>query len=864
MRTTLARLAFAVALWVGARAALAQDRFIEDIQVSRTGNEATILVHLGCPMRYVSDAADDSGALLEIRLAPLDACRALGLGNGIASELYRPPSGQMARLTEVEYESLGLGDNLLMLRFEAPPKYQVTQHGDLRTLELTVSLEQGGGAVASAAQPPTTTPQPSALPRPRRGVPPSATPAPATAAPASSERAPLNMRTVEPETPRDFVINLSSTREPVDQDAVAGILPGGKTLYISDIDLGSAVWHRLRLGFFDSEEAAREMLATLTARFPKAWVGRAEPAEIAAAEGHPLAIAAAAPSTSGAGTPEPIAATPAATQALEPGTEAAAADRAAELMKDARAAMLAANYPEAIRLYTEALQIPGEHGAEAREFLGLARERNHQTAYARAEYQAYLKEYPDGEGTARVRQRLAGLAASAAEPRAPLRTAEAARQSTWDFFSGISQYYRRDVSLPGDGTDPLITQSALLSDFDLNLRRRGSSIDVLGRVTATHIYDLMPEETFSSRGSDTRVSYAYVDVDDHRRRWSTRFGRQTLHTGGVLGRFDGLYSTYEWAPDRELHFTAGYPVESTRNGVQTDRQFYGLSADFNNVWRNLDLTAFVNRQSIGPLLDRQAAGGEARYSDDHRSLVALVDYDTSYSEVAAAMLLGSWRLDNRMTFSLLLNQRRSPYLTTRNALIGQQVSDIEELLLLYNEDEIRALALDRTATTRTTTFGFSSPFAQRFQVNADLTTTETDATQASGNVAAIPGTGPQSYYTINFVGSGLFKVGDVTVFGYRRSDSDSYTSDLVTFDMRLPVGRVLRINPRVRVLRRENLLDFSTQTTVAPSFRLLLNAKRRYRLEFEVGRDWTRRDLATGDLLDDGAYFYNLGYRVDF
>ena len=852
MSFALRCLAVAVAAVLGCVAvAHAQDRFVEDIQVSRTGNEATILVQLGCPMRYVSDVANQDGILLEIRLSPLDNCRTLGLGNGIASELYRPPSGRIARLIEVEYESLGLGDNLLMLRFEGPTTYRLTQRGDLRSLELTVSLDENQ-APAATTVPPSGAPSTSV---PWDSVPPAQSPAVPRATP--TDRTPLTARTIEPETSNDYVINLRSTRDPIDPEAVAGLDLEGKIIYVSDIDLNRIVWHRLRIGFFESEEAARELLATLADRFPRAWVGRAEPAEIVAAQERPLAFVTAA--AAGA----PIEATPSVAEPLEPGAQAEAAERAEQLMADARAAMLAENYSEAIRLYTGVLQIPGEHRAEAREFLGLARERNNQPAYARAEYRAYLQEYPEGEGAARVRQRLAGLTAAASQPRAPLRAAEN-EYATWDVFSGISQYYRRDVNQINEDADFLVTQSALYSDVDFNVRRRGSNFDVLGRVTATHIYDLMSEEDFTSRGNDTRVSYAYIDVNDQQRRWSARMGRQSLHTGGVLGRFDGLYSTYEWAADRELHFTTGYPVESTRDSVQTDRQFYGFSADFNNVWRNLDLTAFVNQQAIGPLDDRQAVGGEARYSDDKRSIVGLVDYDTSYSELTAAVLLGTWRLENRMVFNVLLDERRSPFLTTRNALIGQQVSDIEELLLLYNEDEIRQLALDRTAVTHTATFGVSSPFAERFQINADVTTTETDATETSGGVAAIPGTGAQTYFSINFIGSGLFKAGDVTVFGYRRSDSDTYTTDLVTFDMRLPIGNVLRINPRVRIAQRKNLLDFTTQTTLAPSLRLLLNAKRRYRLEFEVGRDWTQRDLTTGELQDSGAYFYNLGYRADF
>ena len=54
--------------------------------------------------------------------------------------------------------------------------------------------------------------------------------------------------------------------------------------------------------------------------------------------------------------------------------------------------MLAADYAGAIQIYAHLLEAPGDQRADAREYLGVARERSGQTAQATAEYRAYLDE----------------------------------------------------------------------------------------------------------------------------------------------------------------------------------------------------------------------------------------------------------------------------------------------------------------------------------------------------------------------------------------------------------------------------------------------------------------------------------------
>ena len=69
------------------------------------------------------------------------------------------------------------------------------------------------------------------------------------------------------------------------------------------------------------------------------------------------------------------------------------------------------DYATAIPLLTKVLEQPEfPRRAEAQELMGLARERNRQLAHAKAEYEEYLRRYPDGPAVKRVKERLRALA----------------------------------------------------------------------------------------------------------------------------------------------------------------------------------------------------------------------------------------------------------------------------------------------------------------------------------------------------------------------------------------------------------------------------------------------------------------------
>jgi hypothetical protein len=803
--------------------AFGQGRVIEDIRITSDGDQALIVIEFACEMRFVADTEVSGGALLEVRVAPFDTCREQGIGSSVSGESYRPIGAEAAHLESVEYDSLGLGDSIILLTFDRRVQYSVTQRPTLREVEIAVDLAD---------------PQSSEVGQ-------------------EPDRRPISVRLVEPVGRQDFVINLQSTRTAVSPEMTDSIAIGSDDLlYVSQIRVDGVLWHRLRVGFFSSEAEAKEALAPLAEQFPRAWIGRAEPAEITLARESEIPSAGRNVVTL---TSEQLEAD---SQPVATSVQELDADQIEQLMAQARSSLLDGDNQGAIESYRRLAQAPGEHRQEATEFLGLAYERSGELARARTVYEQYLREFTASQNVPRVEQRLSSVVAQLEVPRESLREARASADSRWDFSTGIAQYYRRDVNQFDEDQLAETTQSALLTDLDFSSNRSGENIDLLTRVSLNHYSDML-DAADGGRGDQSRVSYAYVDIAETGQRWDLRVGRQSLHTLGVLGRFDGAHFSYDLGGSRRFHFTTGYPVESTRNSIETDRQFTGVAIEFNDVAEAWDFSAFLNSQTIEGIDARMAVGTEARYFDERRSMTAMLDYDIDFSELNMALMLGTWRLPNRITLSALVDQRKSPILTTRNALIGQPVATIDELLLVWTEQEVRNLAVDRTADSQTVTLGIATPLGERLQLNFDVTSSEIEGTVGSGGVSAVPGTGAQIFYSTSLVATGLFANSDVSIWNLRVGEADTYQTKLLTWDGRFPIGRRIRINPRIRYAIWEGLTDGRKRTTISPSLRFLMNARNRYRLEFEIGRDDMNR-VDSGGERDSNANYVNFGYRASF
>jgi len=812
------RLAVTVSLLLATLPAFAAIGFVSGTKVSRVGDLAVITVSFNCNVAYLGHEPRGVGSQLRLQLEPTSVCTGVSPFAAITQERHRPASADLAKLIDIEYDGESSAETLLRLNFSEDVSFGIDPFTSARHVIVRVNLnpKQDSAAAQNSGQ--------------------------------------VSRRVQKPKPPpARYTINLqSSERPPATADFPVLDLRGGLQLMVTEVVIDGKTWHRLRVGYYDSSDAAARALATLRNEFPTAWIDRESPGFVPVPGIAPIIEAEAEP---------PAAENIVAKQApITPGADA----KLVELMAEGRRLMTAGELSRAVQIYTKVLQQPtNQYQPEAQEYLALARERNGQMAHAKAEYQRYLATYPDHEGAARVKQRLAVLLSQPGRSQPEtvasgnaLRTTQR-RPDTWTVRSYISQYYRRDANQLNDA-EQVVSQSALYSDINLDARRRGERFDFSTRLTAGYRKNFLEDQ----RGDDVRISYAFVDLADAKYGLRGRLGRQSRNTGGVLGRFDGGNLSYQATDRLRVDAVVGKPVNSTTDGIDSARTFYGISSSFGPILDNVDFGVFVIQQHVESVTDRQAVGAEVRYFGANKSLWGLVDYDTSFDEIGSLFLQGSWRLASELTLTGLFDRRRSPRLSMSNALIGQPVLGFDDLLILYTEPEIQQLALDRAAMTTTMTLGISQPLTPKIQINVNASQSTIEATPESGGIFATPES-TYTYISTDFVGSSLIKEGDVTLLGLRYADSENTAVYSIHLDTRFPIGSYFRFNPRLRVDYREIKSDMSTQMIYTPGIRLQYRKDRRFRVELEAGMQFSSRDMA--NLTEDReSYFVNLGYQLLF
>lgn len=527
---------------------------------------------------------------------------------------------------------------------------------------------------------------------------------------------------------------------------------------------------------------------------------------------------------------------------------------------EARAAFDANDLATAIRLLTRLVEYPEHvHRAEAQELLGLARERSGQLAHAKAEFEEYLRRYPEGPAAGRVSQRLAALTTLDSRPRVAAVGTRASGMD-WEAFGGWSQEYRYDTMSIDDGTVSfdLASQSLLVTDGDLSLRGSGDRLAVQARLNAGYLYDMSGD----GPGNRTRVGYAYAEVSDRVFGLSGRLGRQSTHDGGVLGTFDGLNLGWRPVDDLRLGLAGGSLVDSTYDALSSDRQFVSLSANWSGAVEGLEIGPYLIDQTYQGVPDRRAIGTNLRWFGEGQTLVGLLDYDVDFGAVNMAMLLGTFELPGRWTLTGTIDHRKSPFLTTRNALVGQSIQSLEALIAEVGEAGVRQLARDRTAEVETVSLGVSHPIGTRLQWIADLAAIRIADLPASGGVAAVPGSGTEISLGGQLIANSLLTSGDVSIVGFRIFESDLSRSVSLSLGSRFPLWGRLRAGPRLRFDHRESVSTDATQEILSPALRIDWHSGNTA-IEFEAGGEWASRELPIDEEKTD-RYWFSFAYRLGF
>jgi hypothetical protein len=444
----------------------------------------------------------------------------------------------------------------------------------------------------------------------------------------------------------------------------------------------------------------------------------------------------------------------------------------------------------------------------------------------------------------------------------------------------VAQEYRHDKNdvLANGITANGVGQTALDSEADLQLRRRGDRYDFKSRVFVGYVRDML-----SGTGAAPnifRLPQAYVEVDDHRKNWIARLGRQSQTNGGVYGSYDGAYFSWQPRSGFRVSAAAGATLQSYDASVQHDRTFADLSLEWVGVLPGLDLTGFAFEQKAGGMLDARQVGLEARYYRDGKSLIGQVDYDVFFKELNSVTLLGSLSLPHRWVVTSVLDHRHTPFLGLSNALIGQPTTSISDLVGIIGIEGAKQFALDRTALADMGTIGIQHPITEQLQWGADLSFSRVSGTVASGGVVATPASGSAIGVSTQVLGSSWLVDGDVDTVGLGYTTRQGTRSISVFSTARYPITDSIRIGPRLQVsytTGNDRLTGTSSGWSASPS--LLADWRfRRGVIQLEAGYEQSalNASLAPGIPLDPNLpsslllsqttkrFWYGVGYNFSF
>src|SRR5258708_11684012 len=273
-------------------------------------------------------------------------------------------------------------------------------------------------------------------------------------------------------------------------------------------------------------------------------------------------------------------------------------------MDEGRAALKHNSFREAIQLFRKVIGYPeNQYSGEAQELLGLSLQKNGQLKEAQAVYEDYVRRYPSGEASERIKQRLAGIVTAQDEASAPLRVPATGpvgalpvrkfsptHDTTWTLVGGVSSFYiHDDANTTARDTSLAPNPAANVDDHSVHQNEIFTTVDLLatwnndktsGKIRFSggegHRFSTNQNGPTGDQKDQICVSQASLGMVIKDWNLRTLSGGQTYNGDGVFGRFDGARVSWQALPLFKVEVVGGSPANSRYNLPFTaERYFYG-------------------------------------------------------------------------------------------------------------------------------------------------------------------------------------------------------------------------------------------------------------------------------------------------
>lgn len=574
-----------------------------------------------------------------------------------------------------------------------------------------------------------------------------------------------------------------------------------------------------------------------------------------------------------------------------------------QLMAKARQALTFGDNEGAIRLLRKIISVSGNpHEQDARELLGLALERSGQIPRAKFEYKKYLEIYKQGAGPTRVQQRLNALEnIGGIERRQKLRVARRARKvEEFKVFGRFSQDFSvRTVELNTD--DPNDNETTILGTV-VKSQRVSTHASARSRYRTDN---RMVQAVFVgnyNKGwrkydrTEGRLSDLYVDWDETSLGLKAVVGRQRANSSGVFDRYDGVDLDYQVTDGFTPHILAGKNVSFYDVGYR--KKFTALRTELGKRKSKLNGNIFAVAQKVDGVTDRNALGGDFRYTAGVHSFFGGVDYDTYFNALNLMNVRWGWQFTEKARLNLSYDYRKiimfsnALYnLNVYNADNSSRLLTIDELMQIFSRERAKELAMNRSSESSSITVGSSYQLGKTQQLTFDLSVYKsapyekfeftqdekdqfkavTNSTQSLINYEGYPGSTNYNL-TAQYIANDLFAPQDLHIIGVRYNKYEGYYNDYMLFwNGRLSPWWGWNPRPRLNLGYRKSAKDQGlvvqgNRVLFSPSLKLDHRWKKEWVFETELGFDgyYYLVDHSQNPVRDQRGWFFRLGYYYTF
>lgn len=578
--------------------------------------------------------------------------------------------------------------------------------------------------------------------------------------------------------------------------------------------------------------------------------------------------------------------TPLASMADKPGIAGPAATAeveasATKLMASAQSAFDGGNYAGAIESLNQLLNLPPNSSSRrAQELIGLSRLNAGDNARAASEFDLFLKLYPVGADSDRIRQLVTALPTigkPAAEAKRAVEATSTTSGSLSMFYYGGKSDVRsqefKDSPLGGlpilqsDTTLSAVDQRQLQTNVDLNWRYRDADKDMRfvfrDAFTADNIRDT----------HKNRLSALYFDYRSLVNGTSFRVGRQSPNGGGVLYRFDGLQARYAFQPKWKVNAVIGSPSDAL---LDARRTFYGMSVDAEALTKELSGSAYLIEQVIDGETDRRGVGADLRYFRGGVSASAQFDYDLVVKGVNIVALQGTWQVNEGTMLNAMFDRRTTPVLSLGNALFFQNpaliapAQRIQDLLGVTPIDTLREQVKGLTPYQTQAHIGGTTAISKNWQVGADFGLTNVDEIKPVVDLLPTgqPSTGNLWSTGAQLIGTNLYSARDTHVFNLSLLGGPTYHGTLLSYNNLSSLGEKWQLEPSIKFYTQSDEAGSSNDIWTVGA-RATYRVRQQVALESELTYERSEAKAAPttsgpGATTSSSRMTYYVGGRYDF